>query len=86
MDVAAANSLPQQLQARGEAAAAGGRPGSRAWHRQTRGRVTHALPGHKPRGTGRNCRLAGPGPGPGRSERLRRGGIWAALPLPALPY
>lgn len=86
MDVAEANSLPQQLQTRGEAAAAGGRPGSRAWHRQTRDRVTHAFPGHKPRGTGRICSLVGPGLGPGPSERLRRGGIWATLLLPVLPY
>lgn len=86
MDVAEANSLPQQLQTRGEAAAAGGRPGRRAWHRQTRGRVTHTLPDHKPQGTGRNCSLVGPGPGAEPSERLRRGGIWATLLLPVLPY
>jgi len=86
MDVAEANSLPQQLQTHGEAAAAAGRPGSRAWHRQTRGRVTHALPSHKPRGTGRNGSLAGPGLGPGPSGQLHQGGIWATLLLPALPY
>lgn len=44
MDVAEANSLPQQLQTRGEAVAAGGRPGSRAWHRQTRGQVNQRPP------------------------------------------
>lgn len=65
MDVAEANSLPQQLQTRGEAAAAGGRPGRRAWHRQTRGRVTHTLPDHKPQGTVRNCSLVGARTGSG---------------------